>query len=219
MSVKVVRTYDQDLISRVALNCNDIMFNDFKQDIYGEAIYRMQKKLAANYDLMDRSITLSVLDADIPQDLTVTDFREETKVTVNDVPYSKRNETAEGDVKVFKAEDFPQKTYRIWYNSSDKWVIDYYNPIVGDTIVIDYLSLGEAAATTTGSIFIPEKYQEELIRLATVYMGRLGMAKFLGQKQEKYLAIIRTYTHQSAKEEQYLEKDEPWIFIKPLQYP
>lgn len=215
MSTKIIKKYNQDLISRVALNCNDIDFKDFKADLYGEAIYRAQKKIAAHYDLLERKITVSIDTVD-PIDIPISDLKAETKITVNSIRYKKRDISVDFTTQV---ETWEENNYSLVYGENEKWQLSYYNQTVGDEVVIEYISIGNAPETETGDIMLPEKYIEETIRIATLMMAKWGIAKFLDLKKEKYISIVRTYERQSPREKQELEKNTGWVQIKPFIYP
>lgn len=215
MSTKIIKKYNQDLISRVALNCNDIDFKDFKQDLYGEAIYRAQKKIAMHYDLLERKVTVEVTSTD-PVELPISDLKAITRIIVNNIRYKNRDKEADRETREEAWEEF---TYRVYFDEDELWKLEYYNQQIGDEVTIEYTSIGNAPETETGDIILPEKYIEETVRIATLIIARWGIAKFMNLTKEKYISVVRTYERKSAKESQELEKDTNWIQIKPFIYP
>jgi hypothetical protein len=71
------------------------------------------------------------------------------------------------------------------------------------------------AVVTYSVPVLHNKFQEEIIRRAVVYIAELGIATFNGMKAERYARILGRYTRNAdIFPEQGLERDRPWIQVK-----
>jgi len=241
-NVRIMKSYNKELISMVALNCNDVSFVDFPRIVYADVIAKTQQKLAQRYNLLERVLTFTVTDDSGPILIPPTDFDSESKVLINNIRYSKKEEVPNS---TYKTEEYEDYTYGIYFQHetvlpdngwegppptnwenidsdayiapyvNNNWYLNYPNMAINDEVTIYYKSINYNLDGQSGDIIIPEKYTDEVIRIATITMGKLGIVKFMGDKKEKYLTIIRTYNRQSVNEKQSLEKNRAWIHIKP----
>ena len=113
----------------------------------------------------------------------------------------------------------------------NRYVFKYTGAAVDDTIKIYYVSSIAAEedfeeyddnGDTNILPVLPNKYHEESIRKAVLYMAQLGIAKFEGDKGKKYQNVLRIYTLPEDRDsERGLERERPWIVLKTFisQYP
>lgn len=203
--MQIVKNYDKQLVSEIALLCGDSQFQDFSELIYGQASFRSQREVAKSYDILKRKIEF-VSETDIAEELLVKDFKAEYKVIINNIEYSKKTDALE------------EEKYDLYYNPEAKaYYIEYYNKAIGDNIEIYYTSIGLTSEEYDGLPVIPDQYQEEIIEGAALYIAKLGIAKYENEKKAKYQDLYRIYNRRQY--DSRLAKDNSWIEVKPFIYP
>lgn len=203
--MQILKAFNKDLISEVALQCGDSQFVDFPETIYAQAAFRAQREVAKDYNILQREITLTT-ESDTWEDLNLPNFVAEAYVKVNGTKYDKRNEL----------DDVDATQYHIRYNNY-QWQLNYTNKVVGDEVNIFYTLTGDVSEEQDGTPIIPDKYYEEVVNKAVIYIAKLGIAQHEGTKLQKYQNVFRI--NQRQKIDSSLAKDNSWISIKPFIYP
>lgn len=212
--MQIVRdAVNQELLSEVALRCNDTEFRDFADHVYAQASYREEREIAREYSILEKCFTVKVDNDQEPIILPLPNFKAEYKVEVNGKEYHKVNELIIID-NAEKLEELRQYTIRYFENQLS---FDYLRRAKGDKISIYYISLGNTGEEYDGTVLIPNKYYEELLRRVCVHMAKLGVAKFTGEKNKKYQTIYQLYSNLNKNAN--LAVDSQWIQIKPFRYP
>ena len=128
---QIERNWDDELISEVAVRCNDAMYRDFRKDLYGQAVFREQRLLAQQYKVLERRWSTyigqenlnvrtkwgTLVLNEIP--ITATDFNSEYEVLLNGTALKKQN-----NIDELKAGD-----YYIRYTKDDADLRDLYSII------------------------------------------------------------------------------------------
>ena len=103
-----------------------------------------------------------------------------------------------------------------------------YTPVVtNDMITIYYtstLSSEEDYGSADDQVLpaLPNKYYEEIIRRAVIYIARLGIVTFDKEKGKKYTRVLQLYQQRAdSAPETKLERERPWIKVKSFstEYP
>lgn len=203
--MQIVRNYDKQLVSEIALLCGDSQFQDFSELIYGQASFRSQREVAKSYDILKRKIEF-ISETETAEELLVKDFKAEYKVIINNTEYSKKTDALE------------EGRYDLYYSPEAKtYYIEYYNKAIGDNIEIYYTSIGLTSEEYDGLPVVPDQYQEEIIEGAALYIAKLGIAKYENEKKAKYQDLYRIYNRRQY--DSRLAKDNSWIEVKPFIYP
>ena len=203
--MQILKAFNKDLISEVALQCGDSQFVDFPETIYAQAAFRAQREVAKDYNILQREITLTT-ETDTWEDLNLSNFVAEAYVKVNDTKYDKRNELDDADAL----------QYHIRFDNY-QWQLNYTNKVAGDEVNIFYTLTGDVSEEQDGTPIIPDKYYEEVVNKAVIYIAKLGIAQHEGVKLQKYQNVFRI--NQRQKIDSSLAKDNSWISIKPFIYP
>lgn len=205
--MQIVKGYDKDSISEVALMCGDSLFKDFEENIYAQAIFRAQREIAKTYEILHREIEFIIEEDSVPESVLLGDFKAEYYYSVNGIEYTKNIEIDLSNEEV--------KEYAIVYNADNKSLYTTYsNKLAGDKVNLKYISIGLTPEEYDGIPIIPAKYYEELLDNAVVYVAKLGIAKFGGEKASKYKDVYRIYNHKQF--DSRIAKDNSWIQIKPF---
>jgi len=203
--MQILKAFNKDLISEVALQCGDSQFVDFPETIYAQAAFRAQREVAKDYNILQREITLTT-ETDTWEDLNLSNFVAEAYVKVNGTKYDKRNELDDTDAT----------QYHIRFDNY-QWQLNYTNKVAGDEVNIFYTLTGDVSEEQDGTPIIPDKYYEEVVNKAVIYIAKLGIAQHEGVKLQKYQNVFRI--NQRQKIDSSLAKDNSWISIKPFIYP
>jgi len=203
--MQILKAFNKDLISEVALQCGDSQFVDFPETIYAQAAFRAQREVAKDYNILQREITLTT-ETDTWEDLNLPNFVAEAYVKVNGTKYDKRNEL----------DDAEGTQYHIRFDNY-QWQLNYIGKVAGDEVIISYTLLGDVSEEQDGTPIIPDKYYEEVVNRSVIYIAKLGIAQYEGAKLQKYQNVYRI--NQRQKIDSALAKDSSWISIKPFIYP
>jgi len=204
--MQVVKAYNKEIISEVAAMCGDSEYRDHKREFYGQSVFRAMRQIAQAYHLIEYAIYLNVeeFEVDAWLQIPVTNFKGEIEVRVNDLPYNKVN-------------DDPKNQYEYVIKfTNDAWVLDYYGKATDDTIYIKYASDGQTADEFDGTPLVPNRYYEELLSKAVVYISKVGAAKFTAERREKYLTLFKIYDTPYDDYDPHLARDNQWITVKPF---
>lgn len=234
MAGQIVNISNNEAISEVALKCGDIYFKDFPKNIYSQAVYRAERDIAKEYGILERE--WSYTNTDGPDNTGVTyahivivplNFNGAWRVVKTADNVETEYERKQYD-EVIENDSTSNNYYAIIYNAN-QYVLYYTNAAAKDVISIWYTSsiAGEVDYETfdqegnTNAIpVLPNQYFEEVIRRSVRYIAQLGIAQFDDKKGKKYARILRMYTKRDDNNREYnLEKDRPWILIKPFIYP
>lgn len=232
MPGQIVNVSNDQAISEVALKCGDPFFKDFAKNIYSQAVYRAEREVAHRYGILDRVWTYTNITGTSPVVIAPLNFSAAWRVTITpadgeEIEYTQMQLDAilDNDSSPTAIENF---YYAIIYNAN-QYEINYTFPVEDDLITIYYVSgiAGEEdyeVLDNEGNVnaipVLPNKYFEEIVRRAVRYMAKLGIAQFEGLKAERYSRVLNIYTKRPDEAvDNSLERDRPWILIKPLQYP
>lgn len=232
MPGQIVNVSNDQAISEVALKCGDPFFKDFPKNIYSQSVYRAEREIAHQYGIMDRVWTYTNIDGTSPVTIAPLNFRGVWRVVVTtaddlEEEYEQRkiDEVLDNDSSDTASTNF---FYSIIYNAN-QYELFYTWPAVNDEITVYYVSgiageedyepLDENGEENAIPV-LPNKYFEEIVRRAVRYMAKLGIAQFDGLKAQRYSRVLNIYTKRPDEAmDSSLERDRPWIQIKPLQYP
>lgn len=222
---QLVNNIPEDFISEVAETCADSFFRDFNKIIYAQAIYRAMRSIAIQYQVIQRvflkTITIDYTNVETEIPLPKLNFTSsEFKFLVNDVEYTDKKDYRSGI-------EIDENQYYIRYAEAG-YYFNYGNKAVNDIVKIIYpanisapedyeTSIPESSELNIAPI-LPDKFNEEIIRRASVLIAKFGMAKFQGtQKAEKYVGVYRLNGGQKPSKiiDPDLVEDQPWVQIKP----
>ena len=203
--MQILKSYNKDLISEIALQCGDSQFNDFNESVYAQSVFRAQRAVAKEYGVLERTVEFTT-ETETWETIPIKNLRAEFYLSVNDTQYTKRNEI----------DELETYEYYVRVSEDSDWELNYTDKAVGDEILMKYVSLGETSDEQDGTPILPDKYYEEIINRAVIYIAKLGIAGFSGGKRDKYNLIFKMNIKNS---ESILGKDSSWISVKPLSYP
>jgi len=231
MPGQIVNISWKEAVSETALKCGDPFFKDFPKHIYSQAVYRAERGIAKHYEVMDRILTITNTAGDSEIDIGPLNFNGEWRVTVTK-PAADDESTPQTytyikvqyeDIDDVTSVVLPDYRYSVNY-IGNRYVFRYNNVDATDEINIYYVSsiAGEEdyeyydnEGNTNLIPILPNKYYEETVRRAVVYIGELGIAQFDGIKAQRYARILQRYTRAvDVREEKGLERDRPFIQIK-----
>jgi hypothetical protein len=206
--MRIVQNYDKETIAQIALMCGDSNYTDFTEGIYAQACFRAQRDVAKTYDILKRTIEL-ISNNDLLEEILIRDLKVEYEVKVNGEIFLKKT-SFDPDEDTYK--------YELIYDPVNRlYSIIYTGKKDGDVISISYTSIGLTSEESDGIPVIPEQYEEELLEAATLYMAKLGIAKFIDEKKAKYQDLYRIYNRRQY--DSRIAKDNSWIEVKPFRYP
>ena len=236
MSGQIVNMNWREAVSEVALKCGDAFFRDFPKNIYSQAVFRAERAVAKRYGIMDRIWTYTNTAGSDEVDITPLNFNGEWRVTVTRTD----TDAVTGLVTTYDLEyikvpyekvenpddlvDTPDYRYSINY-IGNRYVIRYSDPAALDVLTIyytsgiageeDYEYFDENGDANLIPV-IPNKYYEEVMRRAILYICDLGIAKFDQLKAQRYVRLMKRYTipQEDLLPERGLEKDRPFIQVK-----
>ena len=242
MSGQIVNIGHENSISEAALRCGDELFQDFPKNIYSQAVYRAQRDVAKEYRILERewthTLTQEEYDDEVAIDITPLNFDYEIWVRVQSgseeqsgTPVSREYKKVDQIVKdYYQVKEFQRLKegwtdvwqYAIKYDAN-RYTLEYTDRSVGDIITMRYVSgiVGTTDYVDDGSNIIPiipDKFNEEVITRAVRYIAKLGIARFDGEKSNKYTKVYRLNSNQKGRDDS-LERNRAWIEITPFQYP
>lgn len=228
MPTQIVNYTLNETVSEVALLCGDKFFKDFPKNIYNQAVYRSQRSIAVEYQILERIWTHTI---------TTDEAVEETEIEISPLNFDKEykilvihpddTEATAYDDKVDHElnNDTDITEYYIRY-ATNKYVINYTNKEEGDILKIYYIShiagLEDYEATDADGNaniipVLPDKFYEEILKRAVSWIAKLGIASFGEEKKKKYIDLLKIYSS-SKEKDMNLVKNDTWISIKPFQY-
>jgi len=234
-------------LSETALKCGDPFFRDFPKNIYSQAIFRAERGIAKDYGILDRIWEYTNTAGDSEIDIGPLNFKGEWHLTVTPADVEEDDTELIPSTSVIEVNADGSYTYKRkqWeeLNATDtayeyainyignRYVLKYSSPAVGDVLKLYYVSsiAGEEDYEyydENGNAnlipVLPNQYYEETVRRATIYIARLGIAKFSGDKARSYGRILEMYQQRDdIQPEKGLHRDRPWITVKTFstQYP
>ena len=234
---QIVGISSSESIAEVALKCGDPFYKDFPKNIYSQAVYRAERSIAKEYGIMNRIWEYTNTDGSEEIDIGPLNFNGEWWVTItpeddaeSTTPNTLIVEQNTDDSYTYKRKQWEELldadtsySYAINY-VANKYSLRYSNPSDNDVVKIYYVSsiAGEEDYEfydDQGEInlipAIPNKFHEETLRRAAVYMAQLGIATFDREKAARYVRVLELYQQIKDKmPESRLERDRPWITIK-----
>lgn len=233
--MQIVKNIDQDLLSEIGLKINDPEFKEFQRPIYAQAVFRAQRKIARQYNILERRFegTTDGQDVSIGYLILPKDFEEEFLVTINNIQYTKNSielRATEDDltikvdgetIQIYTPDPIPlqQYEYKIYFDEQKQHVLKYNNMASGDTFKILYTSLSSFSEEYDGLPYLPDKFYEEIIRQSILYISEIGIARFQEKMKQKYLDLYKLYSSINNMKDSNLLKNEQWIEIKPFRFP
>lgn len=231
MPGQIVNISWKEAVSETALKCGDPFFKDFPKHIYSQAVYRAERGIAKDYKIMDRVLTITNTAGDSEIDIARLNFNGEWRVAITK-PAADDESTPQTytytrvqyeDLDDVTSSTLPDYRYTINY-IGNRYVFRYNNVDANDEINIYYVSsiAGEEDYEyydDEGNVnlipVLPNKFYEETVRRAVVYIAEIGIATFDGLKAKRYARILSRYTRpKDVMEEQGLERNRPWIQIR-----
>jgi hypothetical protein len=209
---------DRNLISEIALRCDDISFRDFAFGIYEKCLLKASREVARRYHLIQRLYKFT-FELNVSSDAS----NEEIQPIYEDIPVGIPSFVSEYHVKVngqqFLKENLQKQvagTYTLNRNQN-QILFNYYPRTEQDEIHIYYTSdINEDDYDVEELMpIIPSQYNEELISIGTMEIGKLGMVKFAGsEKGEKYGMAYKVNAIDKVSLEKNLIKDDKWVEMK-----
>ena len=231
MPGQIVNISWKEALSETALKCGDPFFRDFSKNIYSQAVFRAERGIAKRYSILDRMITITNTDGVAELAITPLNFNGEWRVEV----FRTGEDNLIGDFREYSRTDdvtlgnetmsiaVPKQRYSLKY-MANQYLFNYSWPQKNDVINIYYTSsiANEEDYTTFDDQgnpnlipILPNKYYEETVRRAVIYIAELGIAGFQGEKLKRFMNILKRYTRpEDTSPERGLEKDRPWIVMK-----
>lgn len=237
MPGQIVNISWKEAVSETAVKCGDPFFRDFPKNIYSQAVFRAERSIAKEYGVLERQLTYTNTAGASEFDIGPLNFHGEWHVIVQHpatdsnseplrIDYTKEQWERVGDPDDIANAEFtatlPTYRYAIIYNGN-RYVFKYSGAEVNDIIEIWYTSSisGEEDYEyfdSEGNVnlipVLPNKFFEETVRRAILWIAQVGIAQFSGLKAQKYGRLINLYSRPTDNmAEQSLEKDRPWIRI------
>jgi len=231
---QIVNVSNSEAIAEIALKCGDPFYKDFPRNIYSQAVYRAERSIAHDYNILNRVWTFTNTAGTSPIQITPlnvegiwrmtvtatgTDAVEEeyTEVTVDKILDNDNSPTASTNYH-----------YAIMFNANQRNI--YYTQVsANDAISVYYTSgiagqedyeLLDADGNPNNIPVLPNKYFEEVVRRSVRYMAKLGIAQFDALKSKKYVRVLQMYSRNADEtQDNSLERSRPWILITPFQFP
>lgn len=228
-------------VDETALKCGDPFYKDFPKYIYQQAVYRAERSIAHEFQIIDRVLQITNTAGTSPISLTPA-FGTATPLNFQNNIWRLTITPDGGSEQLYQLRTIDEVLdnnqsataalnyyYAIMYNTND-YFLYYTMPSASDLITVyhsagiagqeDYDTLDlEGAANVLPAI--PNEYFEETVRRAVLYMVKLGIAKFeTGEKAQRYNRLFTLYAKRSDSTDDFsLGRDRAWIQIKPFQYP
>ena len=229
MIEQIVKTYNNQKVSEVALQCADSHFKDFPKDIYSQAVYRAERSIAKEFHILDRRWIYNNTKGDAAFKIIPKNYNGATRVIVLPDGATIGNLYIQKSLsEVIDNTDSDNYFFCVRYES-DSYVFYYTTPAENDSIEITYISsiageedFSEIDEESNSHIVpeIPDKYYEEILRRSVRYVAKLGIAQYDKEKGAKFQRILSLYTKRDDEVgEQNLGRDDAWLKIKPFQYP
>lgn len=204
--MKIVKKYDKELVSDISFMCNDISFTDFKMTDYGAVLFKVQRELAKEYNILERVLFITLQKEDLEGEiiLPVDNFIAEYKVLVNNTPLTQVNRVENS------------YEYRIYYNENHTWVFDYKTRSEDDEIEIYYTVDSIPGEEYDGTVILPDKFYDEIIRKTANRIAKLGLIKFNdNDKERKYRKLLEiTDNEKKDTDRKQLQRNDAWSTLK-----
>ena len=232
-----INTSTDKFIDEIALKVGDELFKDFPRKVYNQAVFRAQRELARKYGIVERKWTHTTTETEAERtnsiDLNELSYNADIYLDVNEVRYSKVNELSQPEIvnqtepvtsiERDRFEEANLREYVIRYDG-DRYTLDYTNKEEGDELVLIYKAdvTSESDYDLSGDNFqaiLPNKFDEEIIRMGILYIAKVGIARFRAEKSDKYTKAYRLHSRPSRGTKTELEKDRQFISIEPFKFP
>jgi len=218
---------DHPLVLEIADRCNDVDYDDFNKSSYLESIYRAEKKIALEYDILNRILYFSnkivvppefegdanwlQVQKDTSFEIPIKSLHNETRVIINGILYTK----ATKDNLTQSTSDLLSYEYHLYYGNN-RYMMNYTERGLDDTIIIHFTSDINISDYEEESIkpVLPPKFEDEILNRSCTDMAKKGIAKFKGDKGDKWYKVFKLYS----KDKIALEKVESqsWITVQPF---
>ena len=186
--MKELKKLDPDLISILAVRCDDKQLNDFDKEEYQDSIFQANKLIAKRYGILNRLKAFNVERFTDDMEIRLTSFSAEYAVKINGHLYT-------------------PVTFHKEFNDSDR---EYYLTQVGNRLLFNFSMQDESNnveiyykvdpqlsdyITEANSPIIPNKYQKEQIDFAMFDLAKKGLVRFVKNPEirAKYEAILQLY--------------------------
>jgi hypothetical protein len=194
--INLLQNIQPRLVDILMLKCDDNYNEDFDKDIYEECIFRALRKVARIYNVATYIFSFNniiPIPPDAPSDylekefqsdvnIPLKGFRGEISVTINDVRFTK------AENNLIREGRFEYHLYR----GTDGWKFNYSPRSQNDTVhIIHQVDIELSAFEDEQSMpVIPNKYEDEIIKFSLINVAEIGMARFKGDKFNKYKNIF-----------------------------
>ena len=249
MPGQIVNISWKSAVSETALKCGDSLFKEFPKHIYSQAVFRAERGIAKDFGIMDRIWEYTNADGDEEIDIGPLNFTGAWQVTVLPSDDPAVSSTEQGTLAIIQVAQNIDGSYPYdevqWeeMNVTDvgyKYAIKYignryvfkYAPYVADDIIKIYYTSSIAGEEdyeyydSEGEVnlipVLPNRFYEETVRRACIYMAQLGIAKYSGEKAVRYARVLDLYRQpEDVAPEKGLHRSRPWIKVKAfsLDYP
>jgi len=229
--IDLITNIESKLIDLIADRCADSHHRDFHKDEYEESLYRADRKIARKYQILNRMLKFNCKIVTPPEqennedyvsqqkntdvELNIPSLHQESKVLINQMPYVKGKQNA----LISNASQNDSYSYYLYYGHNS--LLFNYNPRTeDDDIIIFYMSGAtlENFDADTNKPVIPDKFEDERIRLALIEMAHMGIAKYREEKKQKYIDILRLNDKNRSLDPNLVESKAS-LTIQPYKYP
>ncbi len=220
------------LISEIALRCADVQYKDFDYNIYEQALLRADREVAKKYQVLTKYYQEDIAE-ETETILNLPNFKAEYLVTCGEqtlrkVTHKIENlmencyylEVMDGELK------FAYKLTNLIHNSEEEFnelndvLLNTVSPTQttsNNEITILYTIIPDLEAYNGEDYLIDNKYDEERINFALVYLAKIGIIKFIGDKKQKYSDLLKLVMRSDDYDKRVI-KDNTWVSIRPFNY-
>jgi hypothetical protein len=202
---------DKRLKDIIAYRCNDTDYYDFPESVYNEGMLFSAREVARRHSILHRYYSFTIttndpLEYQKPVPIRLHSFTAEELVRVNGIELTRSDNIRFHD---------NTNMYQLYYGV-DGYLFNYTPRTPQDIIEIYYTADITVDDYDEESItpVIPQRYNEEIIRGALLYISELGIAKFKEAKNEKYMKIYKLNQNKRVGTETGEKKT--WPTLKPF---
>ena len=225
---QIVNISNNELVSEIALKCGDPFFKDFPKNVYGQSAYRAMRIIAKEYNILNRLWSYTTTESNEEFIIEPSNFNGAWRVTVTPSGGIEQEYMERSFDEVKDNTDSTVYFYCIYHSAGTNRLF-YTNGNANDTIRIYYTSSIAGTADYEGVDddgnvydipYLPDKYYDEILRRAVIWICQLGVATFDDRKKQKYIDLLKIYQkREDILPERNLELNRPWITIKPFKFP
>lgn len=221
MSRQICQSYDKELISEIAIKAGDSDFRLLSENYYAQAVFRAKREVVRKYNILNRRETVKVASIAI---------RREKEVGIVNLPknfsgFISLIDELEREYTLVQEENLFDGEYNCCLVYSDEG--GYYQLYVLHTekdklFGLQYLAYDQSDEPNESYMYVfPEKYYEEVMKIALLYILDLMLAKASAEPEQRRISLLikRYSTPKDISKDLNLVEDTQWIEIQPYRYP